>query len=115
MELLNQAMPTWAVVVIAVASYGLRWLQTRQSTPATPSPEVPVPIPAPGDRLTIGNGLLISLFANAFKAGLSASPILPGTPSPPAAPLQAPMQPGELDEIFRKLRELAQLPATPKV
>lgn len=102
MELLNQAMPTWAVVVVAIASYGLRWLQTRQPSPVTPTPSLPAPdvlVPNNAQQLTIGNGLLISLFANAFKAGLS----MPQTPSP--VPVVIPTQNDEMKVLIQKLLE----------
>jgi len=113
MEILNQAMPTWLVIVVGLASYGLRWLQTRQSTPAVPTvpaipgmPDVAMP---PGEKLTIGNGLLVKLFLDAFKAGLSASPILPAAPSPPPVPAD------DVEAILQKLRELLKSPGTPAV
>jgi hypothetical protein len=95
---------------VALAGYGVHWLQARQAQPA--APPIPVngvptsPTPAPADHVTIGHGALLKLMLGALTAG--ASSIIPAMPAAPALPAPSPTppaQPIDLNALIRLLQQ----------
>ena len=72
---------------IAAGGYLVHWIQARHMAPVVPGGPA-TPAPTTPHQLTIGHGLLLDLFLNAFKAGLQASP-----PASPMGPGPSPMGP----------------------